>query len=75
MQTTRSTREATSTTPVPPGLVIPLVAAALPAPRTNGRTTGLALGAGLCIGVVAVLTPDTGDRLSSACLARKGARA
>ncbi|MFF4062551.1 hypothetical protein ACFYZ8_44135 [Streptomyces sp. NPDC001668] len=50
---------------VPPGLVIPLVAAALLAWRTNGWTTGLALGVGLFIGVGAILTPDTGDQLSS----------
>jgi hypothetical protein len=50
---------------VPPGLVIPLVAAGLLIWRTNGWTTGLALGVGLFIGVGAVLTPDTGDHLSS----------
>jgi hypothetical protein len=50
---------------VPPGLVIPLVAAGLPAWRTNGWTTGLALGVGLFIGVGAILTPNTGDHLSS----------
>ncbi|MER7562528.1 hypothetical protein ACGFWE_33905 [Streptomyces sp. NPDC048523] len=63
MQTPTSTREATSPTPVPPGLVIPLAAAALPTWRT------------LFIGVGGIPTPDTGDRLSAACLARKGARA
>ncbi|MGC0399853.1 hypothetical protein RKD27_002497 [Streptomyces sp. SAI-126] len=50
---------------VPPGLVIALVAATLLAWRTNGWTTGLALGVGLFIGVGAILTPDTGDHLSS----------
>ncbi|MGW0424335.1 hypothetical protein [Streptomyces sp. NPDC003015] len=75
MQTPTSTREATSPTPVPPGLVIPLAAAALPAWRTSGWTTGLAPGVGLFIAVGAIQTPDTGDRLSAACLARKGARA
>ncbi|WP_053848832.1 hypothetical protein [Streptomyces sp. NRRL B-24085] len=50
---------------VPPGLVIPLVAAALLLWRVNGWTTGLALGAGLFIGVGAILTPDTGGHLSS----------
>ncbi|MEU0029389.1 hypothetical protein [Streptomyces sp. NPDC006335] len=50
---------------VPPGLVIPLVAAGLLIRRTNGWTTGLALGVGLFIGVGAVLTPNTGDHLSS----------
>jgi hypothetical protein len=50
---------------VPPGLVIPLVAAGLLLWRTNGWTTGLALGVGLFIGVGAVLTPNTGDHLSS----------
>ncbi|MFJ4204338.1 hypothetical protein ACIP2Y_32545 [Streptomyces sviceus] len=72
MQTTTSTRETTSTTlrrhsgtarspAVPPGLVIPLVVAGLPAWRTNGWTTGLALGAGLFIGVGAILTPSSRD--------------
>ncbi|MEU0948975.1 hypothetical protein ABZ379_40830 [Streptomyces canus] len=42
---------------VPPGLVIPLVVAGLLAWRTNGWTTGLALGVGLSIGVGALLTP------------------
>jgi peptidoglycan/LPS O-acetylase OafA/YrhL len=50
---------------VPPGLVIALVAAGLVAWRTNRWTTGLALGIGLFIGAGAVLTPDTGDHLSS----------
>lgn len=50
---------------VPPGLVIPLVAAALLFRRADRWTTGLALGVGLLIGVGAILTPDTGDHLSS----------
>ncbi|MET7730866.1 hypothetical protein ABZT02_05820 [Streptomyces sp. NPDC005402] len=50
---------------VPPGLVIPLVAAGLLTWRTNGWTTALALGVGLFIGVGAILTPNTGDHLSS----------
>ncbi|MFJ9010540.1 hypothetical protein [Streptomyces canus] len=50
---------------VPPGLVIPLVAAALLVWRTNRGTTGLALGIGLFIGTGAILTPNTGDHLSS----------
>ncbi|WP_326773807.1 hypothetical protein [Streptomyces sp. NBC_01445] len=50
---------------VPPGLVIPVVAAALLAWRPNRRTAGLALAVGLFIGVGAVVTPNTGDRLSS----------
>ncbi|MGC0337401.1 hypothetical protein [Streptomyces sp. SLBN-8D4] len=50
---------------VPPGLVIPLVAAGLLIWRTNGWTTGLALGVGLSIGVGALLTPNTGARPSS----------
>lgn len=51
---------------VPPGLVVPLVAAALLTWRTNGWTTGLAPGVGLFTGVGAILTPDTtGDHLSS----------
>ncbi|MFI6442875.1 hypothetical protein [Streptomyces sp. NPDC050759] len=50
---------------VPPGLVIPLVAAALLVWRTNRATTGLALGVGLFIGTGAILTPNTGDHLSS----------
>lgn len=50
---------------VPPGLVIALVAAGLVAWRTNRWTTGLALGIGLFTGAGAVLTPDTGDHLSS----------
>ncbi|MFG2465523.1 hypothetical protein ACGFXB_08720 [Streptomyces canus] len=50
---------------VPPGLVIPLVAAALLIWRTNRWTTGLALGVGLFIGTGAILTPNTGDHLSS----------
>ncbi|MFF4036277.1 hypothetical protein ACFYZ2_42160 [Streptomyces sviceus] len=49
---------------VPSGLLIPLVGAGPPTRRTN-RTTGLALGAGLFIGLGALLTPDTGDHLSS----------
>ncbi|MFJ9154772.1 hypothetical protein ACIRP7_43610 [Streptomyces sp. NPDC102270] len=73
MQTPTSTREATSPTPVPPGLVIPL-AAALPVWRTNGWTSGPALGVCLFVGEGVILTPDTGDRLSAACLAPKGAR-
>ncbi|MEU0414210.1 hypothetical protein ABZ307_41440 [Streptomyces griseorubiginosus] len=50
---------------VPPGLVIPLVAAGLLLWRANRWTTGLALGVGLFIGVGAILTQDTGDHLSS----------
>ena len=50
---------------VPPGLVIPLVAAGLLIWRTNSWTTGLALGVGLFLGAGAVLTPNTGDHLSS----------
>ncbi|MFF0087340.1 hypothetical protein ACFYR1_48015 [Streptomyces canus] len=50
---------------VPPGLVIPLVTAGLVAWRTNRWTTGLALGVGLFIGTGAILTPNTGDHLSS----------
>ncbi|WP_406123478.1 hypothetical protein OIE52_36770 [Streptomyces canus] len=50
---------------VPPGLVIPLVVAGLVAWRTNRWTTGLALGVGLFIGTGAILTPNTGDHLSS----------
>jgi hypothetical protein len=50
---------------VPPGLVIPLVTTGLPAWRTNGWTTGLALGVALFIGVGAILTPNTGAPLSS----------
>lgn len=50
---------------VPPGLVIPLVAAGLLLWRTNRWTTGLALAVGLFIGVGAVLTPNPGDHLSS----------
>jgi len=50
---------------VPPGLVIPLVAAGLLIWRTNRWTTGLALAVGLFIGVGAILTPNTGDHLSS----------
>ncbi|WP_449353205.1 hypothetical protein [Streptomyces shaanxiensis] len=50
---------------VPPGLVIPLVAAALLIWRANRWTTGLALGVGLFIGVGAILTPNTSDHLSS----------
>jgi peptidoglycan/LPS O-acetylase OafA/YrhL len=50
---------------VPPGIVIPVVAAALLAWRPNRWTAGLALAVGLFIGVGAVVTPDTGDHLSS----------
>lgn len=50
---------------VPPGIVIPVVAAALLAWRPNRWTAGLALAVGLFIGVGAVATPDTGDHLSS----------
>lgn len=50
---------------VPPGLVIPLVAAGLLFRRANRWTTGLALAVGLFIGVGAFLTPDTGDHLAS----------
>jgi len=50
---------------VPPGLVIPLVAAGLLLWRTNRWTTGLALAIGVFIGTGAFLTPDTGDHLSS----------
>ncbi|MFK4106632.1 hypothetical protein ACI2L1_42605 [Streptomyces sp. NPDC019531] len=50
---------------VPPGLVIPLVAAALLILRRNRWTTGLCLAVGLFIGVGAILTPNTGDHLSS----------
>lgn len=50
---------------VPPGLVIPLVAAGLLVRRVNRWTTGLALGVGLFIGTGAILTPNTGDHLSS----------
>ncbi|MGW7730022.1 hypothetical protein ACWGJ6_43035 [Streptomyces canus] len=50
---------------VPPGLVIPLVAAALLVRRTNRWTTGLALGVGLLTGTGAILTLNTGDHLSS----------
>ncbi|MEU6354357.1 hypothetical protein ABZ896_34365 [Streptomyces sp. NPDC047072] len=50
---------------VPPGLVIPLVAAGLLLWRTNRWTTGLALAVGLFIGVGAILTPNTADHLSS----------
>ncbi|MGX1674336.1 hypothetical protein [Streptomyces sp. NPDC055400] len=49
---------------VPPGLVIPVVAASLPAWRPNRWTAGLALAVGLFIGVGAVVTPNTGDHLS-----------
>ncbi|WP_405478042.1 hypothetical protein [Streptomyces sp. NBC_00009] len=48
---------------VPPGIVIPAVAAALLAWRPNRWTAGLALAVGLFI--CAVVTPDTGDHLSS----------
>ncbi|MFG2732637.1 hypothetical protein [Streptomyces canus] len=50
---------------IPPGLVIPLMVAALLVRRTNRWTTGLALGVGLFIGTGAILTPNTGDHLSS----------
>jgi peptidoglycan/LPS O-acetylase OafA/YrhL len=50
---------------VPPGLVVPLVAAGLLLWRTNRWTTGLALAIGLFIGTGAFVTPDTGDHLSS----------
>ncbi|MFE5028499.1 hypothetical protein ACFRAO_35670 [Streptomyces sp. NPDC056656] len=50
---------------VPPGLVIPVVAAALLAWRPNRWTAGLALAVGLFIGVGAVVTPNTGNHLSS----------
>ncbi|MFE7016491.1 hypothetical protein ACFVAQ_39470 [Streptomyces sp. NPDC057651] len=50
---------------VPPGIVIPVVAAALPVWRPNGWTSGLALAVGGFIGVGAVVAPDTGDHLSS----------
>ncbi|MEU9173108.1 hypothetical protein AB0D34_35955 [Streptomyces sp. NPDC048420] len=50
---------------VPPGLVIPLVAAGLLLWRTSRWTTGLSLAVGLFIGVGAILTPNTGDHLSS----------
>ncbi|WP_020121807.1 hypothetical protein [Streptomyces canus] len=50
---------------MPPGPVIPLVVAGLLIRRTNGWTTGLALGVGLSIGVGALLTPNTGAHLPS----------
>jgi peptidoglycan/LPS O-acetylase OafA/YrhL len=50
---------------VPPGLVIPLVAAGLLFWRANRWTAGLALVIGVFIGVGAFVTPDTGDHLSS----------
>jgi peptidoglycan/LPS O-acetylase OafA/YrhL len=50
---------------VPPGVVIPLVAGGLLLWRTNRWTAGLALAVGLVIGVGALLTPNTGDHLSS----------
>ncbi|MGW4392806.1 hypothetical protein [Streptomyces sp. NPDC004685] len=50
---------------VPPGIVIPVVAAALPVWRPNGWTAGLALAVGGFIGVGAVVTPDTGHHSSS----------
>jgi len=50
---------------VPPGLVIPLVAAGLLLWRANRWTAGLALAIGVFIGVGAFVTPDTGDHLSS----------
>ncbi|MFF7544340.1 hypothetical protein ACFZCU_12070 [Streptomyces canus] len=50
---------------VPPGLVMSLVVAALMVWRTNRWTAGLALGVGLFIGMGAILTPNTGDHLSS----------
>ncbi|MEV6700638.1 hypothetical protein AB0M68_26340 [Streptomyces sp. NPDC051453] len=49
---------------VPPGIVNPVVAAALPVWRPNGWTAGLALAVGGFIGVGAVVAPDTGDHLS-----------
>ncbi|MFE1840665.1 hypothetical protein [Streptomyces sviceus] len=55
---------------VPPGLLVPLVMACPLTWRTNGRTTGLAPGVGLFIGVGALLTPDTGDHRSSGDTAR-----
>ncbi|MGW6144574.1 hypothetical protein [Streptomyces sp. NPDC055140] len=50
---------------VPPGIVIPVVVAALLAWRPNRWTAGLALAVGAFIGVGAVVTPNTGDHLSS----------
>jgi peptidoglycan/LPS O-acetylase OafA/YrhL len=50
---------------VPPGLVIPLVAAGLLFWRPNRWTAGLGLVVGLVIGVGAFLTPNTGDHLAS----------
>ena len=50
---------------VPPGIVIPLVVAGLLVWRANRWTTGLALAVGLLIGVGALVTPNTGDHLSS----------
>ncbi|MYT08819.1 MULTISPECIES: hypothetical protein [Streptomyces] len=49
---------------VPPGLLIPLGVAG-PLTRRTNRVTGLALGVGLFIGVGTLLTPNTGDHLSS----------
>ncbi|MFB7998695.1 hypothetical protein ACFC4G_38445 [Streptomyces sp. NPDC056002] len=50
---------------VPPGIVIPVPAAVLPAWQPNGWTAGLALTVGAFIGVGAVVTPGTGDHPSS----------
>ena len=50
---------------VPPGLVIPLMAAGLLFWRTNRWTAGLALTVGLFISAGAFLTPNTGDHLAS----------
>lgn len=50
---------------MPPAIVVPVVAAALPVWRPNGWTSGLALAVGGFIGVGAVVAPDTGDHLSS----------
>jgi peptidoglycan/LPS O-acetylase OafA/YrhL len=50
---------------VPPGVVIPLVVGGLLLWRTNRWTSGLALAVGLLIGIGALLTPNTGDHLSS----------
>ncbi|WP_405868839.1 MULTISPECIES: hypothetical protein [unclassified Streptomyces] len=50
---------------VPPGLVIPLVAAGLLLWRANRWTAGLALVIGVFLGVGAFVTPNAGDHLSS----------
>ncbi|MFE2991575.1 hypothetical protein [Streptomyces sp. NPDC059262] len=50
---------------VPPGIVIPVAAAALPVWRPNGWTAGLALAVGGFIGVGAGVAPDIGDHLPS----------